>query len=241
MQTNTDEYLRNCLNRIEKKKNELEFLKDLLSSLENKILPIKDDIKNKEIEIEKLKKILNLNDYGESEIVTLRLGDLIDELSQLSGIDKSNIEARFFTNIEIIGKKPVEKSFLVSSKVNNDSRIMSLSLSGGKLYRDNYFIYTYCLDTPMNLDEIQADGKTLYDHCEAVWGHIEDMEWKDIYTYLAVYYDLDDIICHFDLNRIMAHEESKNSLYPKKLLTRAILNCAFKNPERNLKGKQKGL
>ena len=117
---------------------------------------------------------------------------------------------------------------------------MNLRLTGGRPSDDNYFVFDY-LYTPMNFDEIQADGKTLYDHCEAVWGHVEDMELKDIETFLEVYYDIDEIICHLNLNNIMESGEYDYSFYPKSLLTRAVLNCAYKNPDKNIKRKQKSL
>lgn len=174
MQKSTEDYLKDSINNLSKKEMELQNLKDMLVLLEEKIKPIKKEIKDKEAEINKLKRILDLNGFGDSEIITLRLGDLIDELSELSGIDKSDIKASFQTNIYTTGKKPVEKDVVLRQGRNHNERIMFLSITGGEPSSDNGFRYTY-LYTPMNFDEIQADGKTLYDHCEALWNHIEDM------------------------------------------------------------------
>lgn len=238
MQISTKEYLKASIDKRAKKEEELKYLKEMLKALEEKLKPLKQDIHEAECEIESINNLLDLNRYGESEIITVKLGDLINELSILSGIDSSEIEASFSTGIFIIGKKPVDKDTLLKHNQKLNRRIMSLTLKGGKIYNDNHFIYTY-LDTPMNFDEIQADGKTLYEHCEAVWGHIDDMPWKDIDTDLEVYYDIENIICHFNLNEIMKKAEYENTYYPKDLLTNALLNCAVKYTEYSNKNKQK--
>ena len=240
MLKSTKEYLEDRTNKLFLKEERLYYLKSLLASLEEKLEPIKKEIRDAEIEIQSIKRELDLNGLGESEIITLRLGDLIDELSKLSGIDKSEIKPSFETYIYTTGKKPVEKDVVLRESKKRKSRIMYLKIDGGKKSSDNYFVYDY-LYTPMNFDEIQADGKTLFDHCEAVWNHIDDMEWKDIDTYLEVYYDLDDIICHLNLNNIMDLDESPNTFYPKNLFTKAILNCALKSEENTIKSKQKSL
>lgn len=238
MQISTKEYLKSCIDERAKKEEELKYLKEMLKALEEKLKPLKQDIHEAECEIESINNLLDLNGYGESEIITVKLGDLINELSILSGIDKSKIKVSFSTGIYIIGKKPVDKDTLLKHNQKLNRRIMSLTLKGGEIYNDNHFIYTY-LDTPMNFDEIQADGKSLYDHCEAVWGHIDDIEWKDIDTDLEVYYDIENIICHLNLNEIIKKEEYENSYYPKDLLTNALLNCAVKYAEYNNKNKEK--
>ena len=238
MQISTKEYLKASIDKRAKKEEELKYLKEMLKALEEKLNPLKQDIQKTECEIERINNLLDLNGYGESEIITVKLGDLINELSILSGIDQSKIKVSFSTGIYIIGKKPVDKDTLLKHNQKLNRRIMSLTLKGGKIYNDNHFIYTY-LDTPMNFDEIQADGKSLYDHCEAVWGHIDDMEWKDIDTDLEIYYDIENIICHLNLNEIIKKEEYENSYYPKDLLTNALLNCAVKYTEYSSKNKQK--
>ncbi len=238
MQISTKEYLKSCIDERAKKEEELKYLKEMLKALEEKLKPLIQDIHEAECEIESINNLLDLNGYGKSEIITVKLGDLINELSILSGIDKSKIKVSFSTGIYIIGKKPVDKDTLLKHNQKLNRRIMSLTLKGGEIYNDNHFIYTY-LDTPMNFDEIQADGKSLYDHCEAVWGHIDDIEWKDIDTDLEVYYDIENIICHLNLNEIIKKEEYENSYYPKDLLTNALLNCAVKYAEYSNKNKEK--
>ena len=54
-----------------------------------------------------------------------------------------------------------------------------------------------------------------------------------------VYYDIENIICHLNLNEIIKTEEYENSYYPKNLLTNALLNCAVKYAEYNNKNKEK--
>ena len=240
MQISTKEYLKSCIDERAKKEEELKYLKEMLKALEEKLKPIKQNIHEKEYEINRINTLLDLNGYGEDKIITVKLGDLINELSILSGIDSFEIEASFKTGIYVIGENPVDKATLLKHNQKLDRRIMSLTLRGGKRHNDNQFIYVY-LNTPMNFDEIQADGKTLYEHCEAVWGYADDIEWKYIETSLEVYYDIKDIICHFNLNEIMKKAEYENTYYPKDLLTNALLNCAEKYNEYDSKRKQKTL
>lgn len=240
MQISTKEYLKQCIDERAKKEEELKYLKEMLKALEETLKPIKQNIHEKEYEINRINTLLDLNGYGEDKIITVKLGDLINELSILSGIDSSEIEASFTTGIYVIGKNPVDKETLLKHNQKLDRRIMSLTLKGGKRHNDNHFIYTY-LDTPMNFDEIQADGKSLYDHCEAVWGYVDDIPSKDIETSLEVYYDIEDIFCRFNLNKIMIEEEYKNSHYPKDLLTNALLNCEELYTKYDSKSKQKTL
>ena len=121
MQISTDDFLQESISKLTQREKELKYLKDLLSSIEEKIEPIKKEIKDKEIEIRGLKSVLDLNGLGDSMIITLRLGDLIDELSELSGIDKSNIKASFQTFLYTIGKNPVEKDVIWKKTRKRDS------------------------------------------------------------------------------------------------------------------------
>lgn len=191
---------------IELKKREYE---DVFSSLNSELSILKSELKE-----------LREN------VVSVKLGDLLDELSWLSGanLDKIKSSIKFsmhFASIEhfyemIDDIKDNGRNHLVK---NVRFRLWN-ELDKQNLYSVPFDYFTF-LD--FDLRNIQNDGSLLIEHfmCE-----IEPYSNEEIFVTFSLEKNINDVICNFNLGSLKS--ESAASWYPGDLFLQAIVNCSQK-------------
>lgn len=123
------------------------------------------------------------------EGVRIRFGDLLEELKAISGHDITKVKLyalQAFANPLDIEKAEKNMRFFGSQlliKFDNDYLICYFS--GLKIFD--------------KLDELQADGKTLLQHCAFTNEAINPTSFHD----LEVYLNKEDVICHFNLENFL--------------------------------------
>ena len=184
--------------------------------------------------------------FGKQIVASVRLGDLVEELSELTGISIKNIDYK----VDIIDEVIVHKSshgltkskneFLKDKPVKLDLKIrgskkLDLSCPTYKAFEKLDFCYDISFYSL--LTTLQADGKSLFDHTCTWSAHIEDMPWKRKFTKLAIKEDdMCDIICNFSLFDL-AHFKDWDRCHPKRLLLEAVLNIVGRQKENKNKKK----
>lgn len=88
----------------------------------------------------------------------------------------------------------------------------------------------------LNLDQVQADGKTFLEHCVAEIRY--DYFQEAHYTVLVINKNIGDLILNLRLDDLVKEDirERYDRWYPSDLLTQAVINCV----ERKEKEKQQG-
>lgn len=166
-------------------------------------------------------------DYLGKDIISVKLGDLIKELSLLEGIDTSDI----YTNIKAkpisFLKKHNEKIPELINMIYNDYNTDWMVLLTGNPMAHEVLSFTYVIKLNSNLSDIQADGKTLLEHC------IVDVEYDMVsekyYIVLNIKKDIDDLILNIPL-KYLARSDT-NEWYPNDLMIQAVINCVERNKE----------
>lgn len=171
--------------------------------------------------------------------VSVRFGDLVDELLELFNLDKNvdKINYNISTSISFYGKKSAEELI----KLNNDSKFglgygknyLYILLEGIKKtarysYQPKSFMYSIFL--PLDFEAIQADGKSLLDHSSVRIGK----ENNKRYSSIIVNKNVDDLILDIDLNTLMY--VNKPTFYPADMFREAIGRCVEKE---NIKVKKR--
>ena len=209
-----------------------EYIEDYRSK-QNIIDKLNEDIREIEEMIELLRTIVKekkekLGSFGNKIVASVRLGDLLEELSKLTKIPVNDIYYEINTDIWANGTHG--KNYFYDKK---DSAGLSLTISSKESHsareiKDCLFYYDF-IYFHTNFDEIQADGRPLIDHCDTVIHHYDDMPWKARYTALELKNTRDlDIICSFSLYDLADLNEYP-FFHPRDLLKTAILNCIAKN------------
>ncbi len=198
------------------KENEIAEIEDRIREIERTMIePLKEAKKRIIQEKEKIGK----------EIFDIRLGDLMDELSLLTGIPKEEMYLDLdFNNIWTIKdykpidfykreKKPYLRLTIASRKPSN---ISSENLE------QNDFQYFFSFQS--DFDEIQADGESLLDHSYVIRGHCDGLPWLRLESslYLSKYH-IEDIICHLNLYGLASSFEHQDH-FPKDLFLEALKN-----------------
>lgn len=170
-------------------------------------------------------KINNL--MTEIESIKIRFGDLLDELKQINGCDITNINFQaleFFADSENI------------ERTNDSMKVFGNALvivfEDGK--HIDYFIDFKILN---DLNEIQADGRTLLDHCSFI-SVFDSSNPSD----LVVNRDMEDVICCFKPNEIFLSDNiDKHSLLEQAIYgifsKDKMLEVEYKNKESKVKQK----
>ena len=207
-----------------------EYLK-LLEDKKQEEIKVKNTISEKETEFKKSIKPLKDNQIkirrqiGELKgtKIQLRLCDLIDELSNLSGINTKNISSEIRVTIDCSGYKNIED---VLRKKLPKEQLRLLIVGSKKLpFHENHpHPFYFSIKLPFNFFDIQADGKNFFEHCSLkVKNNSKD---KKQYIEFLVTENIQDIICNFSLATLT--KEEKESWYPAPLINQAIINCASK-------------
>ncbi len=211
---------------IEERRKEFEkSLKAQRDSFEESLEPLKKELVTVSEE-------LNSRNLGN---ISIRIGDLVKEISLLTGVKLSDIGVEIITTVDLGGEYSLQEiaSHLEKEKQRNHDyglyvRIFSDtnipgSLSGYDNRKFNFVIYR-----TLDLNELQNDGKILLEHCEIIKHDASDLipgmggyatrlvVNKNIFD-LNVILNLVDLIRDDDRNYIQAW-------YPANTFTQAIIN-----------------
>lgn len=193
------------------KKNKME-----LNSIVQEIAQKRRDFETSLVPMrEKFNDINNKTSQIGNRIVSVRLGDLLDEICWLSQTNVENLEISLCANISLDG---VYSATEFLKYINYpEEYIINFRLSGGN---KGVYAFNYVAALSMNFDSIQADGNTLFEHCSAVTKRrFNDVE----YTELVVDKDIENIILNFTYNYLSL--DTNASWRPADLFTQAVINC----------------
>ena len=180
----------------------------------------------KEISNTVLARRIASDDY-EDIYFSIRLGDLISEISYLSGVRIDDIHVSLLTNIrcddEVIDDKvldEIEKSIECSEEPKG---IMFRLWSEANKNYDNYISFSYFTFLPfMGFSSIQASGRQLLEHISFV-----DRKYGDILQHKEVVIDKDieNVVCNFSAGCL--NYTNGISWYPASLISQAVINCVL--------------
>lgn len=200
------------------KEQEIISIQEKIRELERQyIIPLKEKQKQKQDALLQL---------GNQELVSISVGSLIKELSELTGIAENDMHLDI-DYMDILSVKDImdrlnnqiktpQLRLIISSKEPKD--LTRAALENGDFY--------YYITFESDFNEPQADGKTLLEHSYT----IDNLPWTSLYLKKE---DIMNIICHLKLSELA--KLSTNS--SENLLEEAIDNY-LKKQERN-KQKQK--
>lgn len=162
------------------------------------------------------------------QTVSVPLGDLVYELSRLTGTPVSEMGISVLSNVACWGKYSKEE--LVARThigfMNNPERAyegkpkLEITIQEYKdsVGKDNAFYFRIFFD--LDFKDIQKDGKTLLEHCNI--RHKYDYDAGMNYTCLIFNRNIEDILCVIRLKDLV---EDTHYYRPTGLLRKAVLNC----------------
>ena len=219
--------------RVEVLEEQIEYFK---RKFEREIEPINDKIDERQQE---------LNRLALNHKIKIRVGDIINEISNITGIDINDIEisgGRSFVkypSIESLDGPLTRKDILEYVATHTDPVNVYIHI-----YSKNQDIpFFHRLDFDCNLSDVDANGKMLLEH--KIKKHPIRMKTFEkngngkILGHTPVLLEgegLEDIFCSFNLKQII---DFKNN-YENDILSQAIINCLNKQKTQE-KGKQKNL
>ena len=182
--------------------------------------------------------------YNDS--VSVRFGDLINELSRLTGIKVSNIEVNTYYNVVFNGG-------YTRHTINEllDSANISIR-HGGDESRPNFDVvlkdstfgsdadrcaFLYFIRSNVKLDEVQADGKMFLEHCTATKSVDYINFERQEYTTLNVKKNISDLILKISLKDLVRGSDTK-CWYPADLIKQAVINCVERSQEKEVSKKR---
>lgn len=201
------------INELQAKKEKLEQLdlKIKMKKEENKKFLIEEEKRlEKELSPQKQKhqEIVNeINDLGNNNVL-VRLGDLVAELSKLTGIDILNmdISANIYESVSRTASSDMVEIIvsLYSSLIEDESK--------------HQFIYEIRYQT--REEEKQADGKLLSDHCSLGYSYTT----RSGYSMVRILNrNIGELLCKIKIKNLIGKDHDK--WYPVSLISKAILNC----------------
>ena len=213
-----------------------------------------EKISNDEKEFEKAMRILRkklkclLSEFHllYNDSVSVRLVDLINELSRLTGIKVSNIEVD--TNYDVVFNGGYTRH-----TINELLDSASISIRhGGDESRPNFEVvlkdstfgsdadrcaFLYFIRSNVKLDEAQADGKMFLEHCTATKS-VEYINFeRQEYTTLNVKKNIPDLILKISLKDLVRGSDTK-CWYPADIMKQAVINCVARSKKREASKKR---
>ena len=190
------------------------------------------EIRNIEYEksIEQLKKELILKrnelDFIKSMKIQMKLGDLIDELSWLSGVDVEKISISIKFN-HLFSSVQEMFNFFDNIRDNDvsyfvDNVRFNLSSNLRKEYTDavSFDYFKFLL---LDLGMVQCDGKKLIEHFSYEIKHLPNGELSVLFF---INENINDIICDFTFGDF--ENRDNTSWHPADLFMQAVINCSQK-------------
>lgn len=165
------------------------------------------------------------------ENISVSIGDIVEELSNLTGIEKNKIGISITTNVGYWGIYNLDYlAFLIDSddqslgyyKYGKD-KYFNINIYGEKdLYDyDKKRKFDFNLKLKLDLNEMQADGKTLKDHSsEQIYF---DDGRQSHYTGIVIDKDIENLNYKVNLEELEYIKDSKD-FYPSELFKQAIIN-----------------
>lgn len=161
---------------------------------------------------------MQLKEIGET-MLSIKLSDLIEEIAWLSNTSYDDVMVSLKTNIFLEGVyDKTEFLQLVELGTNN---LIRFSLSNcGQNDNNASVLFDYFSFLSFVADSIQADGKTLLEHCSVVSKKNSNGKY---YTELVIDQDVENIILNFKIS-CLTHNDGL-SWYPADLFSQTVLNC----------------
>ncbi len=248
---------------IKKRIEKLQEIKKEITAIEKKIATTQTDFKKKvytekmafekrmSIEKSNYEHLLTLSEIEKIElsnearsigkdIVSIRLGDLIEELAYLKEIKTSEVSVIIDPIIFFSGNYSIRQMSKLINTIYYDYIINLVVELSGNYKKDNSMItlFNYLIRLNAKFSDIESDGKTLMEHCTAKG--IYDARAREYRTELYVDRNINDIVLNIPLSYLV--RETDSSWYPVDLITQAIINCRGKGyQEETSKKKVKSL
>ena len=167
----------------------------------------------------------------DNNIISISVKDIINELSNLTGIDEDKIGISTTTNIGYWGIYNLDYLvFLINSE---DQRLGYYKYDKDKYYLVNIYAkkdlydydkkrkFNFYLKSKLDLNEIQADGKTLLAHSREQLYFDDGRESH--YTGIVIDKDVENLNYKVNLEELENIIDSKD-FYPSELFKQAIIN-----------------
>lgn len=175
-----------------------------------------------------------------SNKVCVSLGNLVTQLSSLTGISTSDMGISIRTNVAYWGKYKLETIAALMNSSPSSLRCIGCSDKDNSLrlilYADKSIscwdekqAFCYDMTFKLNLEELQSDGISLLEHCSVKVGYDDFAE--DYFTTLVIDKNIGGLNCNFSLGSIVQDDVTngfKDSWFPSDLLRQAIINCVEK-------------
>lgn len=169
------------------------------------------------------------------ETVPVRLGDLIEELARLRCIDDTYIRVNIKPIISFDGLHYIDEiTKLINTVYYDFTATLEITLAcswctGARIGITSISrIFSYLIRTNSKFTDVQADGKTLLEHCDA--NVIYNTRTGKHSTDLVVSENIKDLVVNISLGHMI--RESDTEWYPIDLIKQALINCEEKSKEK---------
>ena len=196
---------------------------DKTQEYEKEMKCLSDKIINKRKEVDEI----------ESKIVTIRLGDLIDELSWLSGNDACDIETSIKFSMDF---NSMEDFFEFIDEIQDTGKNCLISnvrfeiKCKKKKNNDESISFDYFTFMDFNLGMVQSSGYLLINHGLCSFESYTTTD--EITVNFSLEKNRDDILCNFKLGDL--NKENNYSWYPADLFIQAIFNINKREYDKNV-------
>ena len=175
------------------------------------------------------------------ETVPVRLGDLIEELARLRCIDDTYIRVNIKPIISFDGLHYIDEiTKLINTVYYDFTATLEITLAcswctGARTGITSISrIFSYLIRTNSKFTDVQADGKTLLEHCDA--NVIYNTKTGKHSTDLVVSENIKDLVVNISLGHMI--RESDAEWYPADLITQAVINCVERSQEKEVSKKR---
>ena len=165
-----------------------------------------------------------VNDLTDSGIV-VRMGDLLNEISRLTGFDRNEMKVNVDTLIAYYGK--YDRFHLACLRADGRSDLairdecnLSITISSGEKNSFCCFLYPN-IYVPFDFNDIQADGKMMYEHMNVC--HRVETNTNREYTTYVVDKDIDNLILNIPFEYLTYPDNM--DWYPAYIFTQAVMHC----------------
>lgn len=174
------------------------------------------------------KKQQELDDLTDSGIV-VKLGDLLNEISRLTGFERSEMKVSIDTLIAYYGKYDRYGMSCLRANGRSDLAIrdeceLSITISSGEKASFGGFLYPN-IYVPFDFNDIQADGKMMYEHMDIT--HRVETNTNREYTTYVVDKNIDDLILNIPFEYLTYPDNM--DWYPAYIFTQAVIHCGDRN------------
>ena len=211
---NINEELTNLMEKKMKVDSVVEDIKIKMDEFEKSIARLKEELSVSRKELDLIK----------NSFIQIRLGDLIDEISWLSGVSKNKIS----TSLSFSKIFPsMEDAFRYVDQINDSDGIylinnVKFSMKSNLSKEDiGCFPFSYFSFLSFDFNEIQYDGILLKDHCLVSF---EPFTNGEVSLNVSIGKDIDDVICNIPFYEL--EYENNTSWYPADLFAQAIINVS---------------